>query len=182
MVHPGAIYLHNGQTYQVVNLDLNNSLAELREIHSDFYTEPVSKTSIEKCEELLGCSISGGKKYFGEIQVTTQVTAYRKVSWYSHEYLGGGELILPPSELRTTACWFVIHENTISFLRDQGKWSNDPNDYGANWQTQRRLAMLRDQFLCQVCGTPERGRRTMFITKKPLEPLIPIRRPINLIT
>jgi DEAD/DEAH box helicase domain-containing protein len=158
MVHPNAIYLHNGQTYLVKSLDLDNTMAWLKPSNTEYYTEPVIKTTVEKLAEIEGCSIPGGTKFFGEIQVTSQVTAYRKVSWYTHEYLGGDELTLPPSELRTTACWFVVHDTTINQLREQGLWSNDPNDYGANWQTQRRLALLRDNFTCKVCGSPERGR------------------------
>lgn len=157
-VHPGAIYLHGGQSYLVQQLDFGEAIAWLKPVQSDYYTEPITKTKIEKISEINGISIPGGKKYFGEIQVTSQVVAFRKVSWYSHEYLGGDELALPPTELRTTACWFIVHENTISALREQGLWSNDPNDYGPNWQKQRRLALHRDNYMCQICGAPERER------------------------
>ena len=157
-VHPGAIYLHGGQSYLVQRLDFDDAVAWLKPVQSDYYTEPITKTKIEKISEIDGVSIPGGKKFFGEIQVTSQVVAFRKVSWYSHEYLGGDELTLPPIELRTTACWFIVHENTIAALREQGLWSNDPNDYGPNWQRQRRLALQRDNFTCQICGAPERER------------------------
>jgi DEAD/DEAH box helicase domain-containing protein len=39
-----------------------------------------------------------------------------------------------------------------------GLWSNDPNDYGPNWQTQRAQTRARDGYRCQVCGAPEEGR------------------------
>jgi len=157
-VHPGAIYLHGGQSYLVEKLDFSDATAWMKPVQSDYYTEPVTKTQVEKMTELDGISIPGGKKFFGEIQVTSQVVAFRKVNWHSHEYLGGDELTLPPTELRTTACWFVVHENTIAALREKGLWSNDPNDYGPSWQKQRRMALQRDNFTCQVCGSPERDR------------------------
>ena len=112
MVHPNAIYLHSGQTFLVESLNLTNAVAWLKPVQTDYYTEPVTKTSVEKLSEIQGCSIPGGKKFFGEIQVTSQVTGYRKVSWYTHEYLGGGELTLPPqSSVRRLA--------GLSFMRIQ---------------------------------------------------------------
>jgi DEAD/DEAH box helicase domain-containing protein len=40
MVHPGAIYLHEAQSYFVKDLNLEEHIAYLKPIESDYYTEP----------------------------------------------------------------------------------------------------------------------------------------------
>ena len=44
MVHPGAIYLHEAQQYFVNDLDLEQHIAHLKPIESDYYTEPLRST------------------------------------------------------------------------------------------------------------------------------------------
>ena len=46
MVHPGAIYLHEAQQYFVKELNLEEHIARLRPIESDYYTEPLRQTTI----------------------------------------------------------------------------------------------------------------------------------------
>ena len=84
---------------------------------------------------------------------------YRKVKWFTHEQLGLGDLDLPPIELQTTGYWLSPAEETIAHLREQGLWSNDPNDYGPNWEAQRHAARARcsnDEWRC--AGDRWRGR------------------------
>jgi DEAD/DEAH box helicase domain-containing protein len=94
-------------------------------------------------------------KAFGEIQVTTQVIGYRKIKWHTNETLGVENLFLPPTELLTTGYWLTMSDATVEKLRDEGLWSNVPNDYGPNWSYIRNLVRARDGFRCQACGAPE---------------------------
>lgn len=155
MVHPGAIYLHEGQTYQVVSLDLDRRIAQLQEMNSDYYTEPSQTTSVHRIETLAESTVMGGQKAYGEIKVIRQVVGYRKLRWYTAENLGYGEVQLPPYELNTTGYWIRIANATIESLARQGLWSNAPNDYGPLWNQQRALARARDGYRCQICGMPE---------------------------
>ncbi len=158
MVHPEAIYLHEGQSFLVDELDLEQKIARLRPVEMDYYTQPRSETTVALLEKLNEALIAGGTKAYGEISVTTQLTGFRKVRWYTHEQLGTGELTLPPTELQTTGYWLSLDEQTVEVLRQQGLWSNDPNDYGPNWRQQRELARQRDRYRCQVCGIEETDR------------------------
>ncbi len=158
MVHPQAIYLHEGQSYHVEDLNLNQNVARLRPSRADYYTEPKRETTVQLTATLSEAKIQGATKAYGEIVVTTQVVGYRQIQWFSHERLGEGELSLPPTELHTTGYWLALAEETIEQLRAQGLWTNDPNDYGPNWPRQRKLARTRDQYRCQMCGMPEQGR------------------------
>lgn len=152
MAHPQAIYLQEGVTYLVNDLDLENSIARLERVETDYYTEPQKETSVEKisgtAEETTPRLIKG----WGEILVTSKVTGYRRIRWFTQEVLGAGQVDLPPSQLRTTGFWLIIPEAVVEQLRSLNLWTNDPNNYGPNWLAQRNRARERDRFQCQICG------------------------------
>ncbi|MFC1922403.1 DEAD/DEAH box helicase [Chloroflexota bacterium] len=158
LVHPQAIYLQESQMYLVDDLDLERGIAQLHQISVDYYTVPKVNTNIELISETARTETPGGTKAFGEILVTSQVTGYRLVKWFTHEQLGVGELELPANELNTMGYWSSINPETIDMLRQNGLWSNDPNNYGASWANQRDRARARDDYRCQVCGTAEQDR------------------------
>jgi DEAD/DEAH box helicase domain-containing protein len=155
MTHPGAIYIHEGMTFLVKELNLDAHIAILEPTNVDYFTEPRREVMVQQVEKTAQMIVSGGEKAYGEIQVTSKVIGYRKIRWYTNETLGMENLDLPPSELLTTGYWLALSEETIDKLKDEGLWSNTPNNYGPNWQKQRELARARDMFRCQVCGEPE---------------------------
>ena len=166
MVHPNAIYLHEGQQYIVQDLNLTRNIATLIPAALDYFTEPLRQTEVTLLTALdsAGCpspSMSGDActKAYGELQVTTQVTGFRKRSWLGGENLGEEPLDLPPSELQTTGYWLSLSEQTIEALRASGNWTNDPNNYGPGWNQLRQAVRLRDGYRCQVCGAAESGNR-----------------------
>jgi DEAD/DEAH box helicase domain-containing protein len=173
MVHPGAIYLHEAQSFFVKDLNLEEHVAYLKPIESDYYTEPLQGTEVTvlstnaQAALLPSPSRRGmsegqgevGEKAWGELQVTTQVTGFRKRRWYTHENLGEEPLELPPTDLQTTGYWVSLSEETVTQLREAGVWSNDPNNYGPDWNRIRDRVRARDKYTCQVCGAVETNRQ-----------------------
>ena len=158
MVHPGAVYLHEGRAYLVEELDLEQHIAQLRAAEVDYYTQPRSETTVQLLDKLDEVEAHGATKSHGEIAVTTQVIGFRKVKWFTQEQLGLGEVSLPPTELVTTGYWLALTEGAVARLREQGLWTSDPNYYGPNWLAQRDRARARDGYRCQACGVLEGGR------------------------
>jgi DEAD/DEAH box helicase domain-containing protein len=167
MVHPHAIYIHLGREFEVTDLDLERHVALMKPVDVDYYTEAVQKITIEMITQLKQSSILGGTRNYGEILVTGQVVGYRRIRWGSMEILGDGSLDLPPTKLRTTAFWLALNDEIIETLRENGKWNNDPNMYGPNWNRQRNLARERDRYTCQACGMVEQGQAHHVHHKKP---------------
>ncbi len=162
MVHPRAIYLHEGQQYFVQDLNLSRNIASLIPVALDYYTEPLRKTEVNLMTTLESVPCQGPSgvgeactKGYGDLKVTTQVTGFRKRAWLGGENLGEEPLDLPPSELQTTGYWLTLSEQTIDALRESGNWTNDPNDYGPGWNHLRDSVRLRDGYRCQVCGVIE---------------------------
>jgi DEAD/DEAH box helicase domain-containing protein len=158
MVHPEAIYLHQGETYFVNALDLNTNRAQLSPIEVDYYTRPQRETEIQLIDLYKQVHGEFVQKYYGEILVTTQVTGYRKTRWGTNENIGFGNVTLPPSNLTTTGYWLSFSDRLIKLLQSEGKWNSSPNYYGANWQFKREQVRERDHYSCQFCGLPEHGK------------------------
>jgi DEAD/DEAH box helicase domain-containing protein len=165
MTHPGAVYLHEGTTYLVNDLNLEQHVAILQPANVDYYTEPRKEVVVQQVEKISEEVVKGGMKAYGDIQVTSQVVGFRKIRWHTNETLGQESLNLPPSELLTTGYWLSLSDDTVGKLREERLWSNAPNDYGPNWLRQRDLARARDGFRCQICGTPE-GEKTHHVHHK----------------
>ena len=172
MIHPGAIYMHEAQQYFVQELNLENHVAQLVPVGLDYYTEAQRRSEIQILSVNETSVAQGCEKSYGEIQVTTQVAGFRKIRWFTYENLGQEPLDLPPSELQTTGYWLTLSEETLAHLRDAGIWSNDPNDYGPDWQKIRLSVRKRDQFKCQVCGAAETNREHDVHHKTPFRAFI----------
>ena len=166
MVHPRAVYLHEGQQYFVQELDLAQNTAALIPVSLAYYTQPLRQTEISLLD-ILASSLppsgeglgKGAKSAYGELLISEQVTGFRKRSWENGENLGEETLELPPREFQTTGYWLSLSDATTEKLRSAGTWSNDANDYGANWPQIRDAARTRDFFTCQVCGQDESERK-----------------------
>ncbi len=157
MVHPQAVYLHQGQSYLVVDLDLEKGSALLQPFHGDYYTETISQVEIEKINALQTVQDSTAAHALGEIQVTTQVVGFRKIRWTTNEHLTVEPLQMPPSELRTVGYWLTVAPDIVKQLEEINLWTGAPINYGPNWETQNRLARTRDQNTCQNCGAHGAG-------------------------
>jgi len=168
MVHPGAIYLHAGETFLVDDLDLENKTAYLSPAAGEYYTESEKRTEFTLNHLHDKDPISGGTKYFGEIQVTSQVTGFKRISWNRYEILSREKVDLPSTELNTMGMWVTISEETEQLLRESGLWSSSPNDYGPRWEEIRQEILIRDHHRCQNCGRPSASVSLQVHHKVPL--------------
>jgi DEAD/DEAH box helicase domain-containing protein len=159
MVHPRAVYLHEGQQYFVQELNLAKQIATLIPVALDYYTEPQRQTEVQVLTRVDLADVPGGQKGWGELQVTQRVAGFKKISWLTRENLGLEPLDLPPTDFQTTGYWLALSEQTIERLRLAGVWTSDPNVYGPGWNRLREAVRQRDGYRCQVCGAPEANGR-----------------------
>ena len=106
-VHEGAIYLHLGESYRVVALDLGARSALVEPFSGDYYTQAKKETmtSIEetlRAERRLGLDLA-----FGRVSVTEQVVGYQKKSIRDQTTLELVALDLPETTFETEAIWYV---------------------------------------------------------------------------
>ncbi len=153
LVYPGAIYMHEGQQYQVERLDWENGQAFVQPASVDYYTEASSAVDVQVLEEFERAETGSTIKSQGEVLVTTQAVGFRQIKLYTHETLGWGEIDLPEQKMQTTAYWFCVEPELAARLTAEGVIFA-PNDYGPNWDEQREAARQRDGFRCRQCGAP----------------------------
>ncbi|MGB9776634.1 MAG: DEAD/DEAH box helicase, partial [Anaerolineae bacterium] len=155
LVYPGAIYLHEADTYRVDDLDWEAGLARVRAVEVDYYTRASATTGIRVLEVLEGQALSGWAVSWGTVEVTRRVTGYRQIRRYTHEVLGWGEVDLPEQRMETVGVWIDLGPELVERLQEE-RVLRPPTDYGPDWPAQRAAALARDGYRCRHCGTPER--------------------------
>ncbi len=108
-VYPGAIYLHQGDSYLVTELTARNALA--RRIDADYYTQPLEETEIEVQKVRQQRTLGPATLHIGVVQVTRRVTGYKRKKHYTEEVMSEHELSLPPLSFRTVAVWWTVPES-----------------------------------------------------------------------
>ncbi|HEU5106811.1 MAG TPA: DEAD/DEAH box helicase [Solirubrobacterales bacterium] len=107
-IHPGAVYLHLGRSYEVDRLDIEERRAVVSAFDGDWYTRPKKETEIyiERVHEQR--EVAGVQLNFGEVSVTEQVIAFQRVSVSDQEPIDIVALELPEQNFVTQALWYVL--------------------------------------------------------------------------
>ncbi len=151
MVHPGAIYLHAGESYHVDELNLDEHKAFLTRGDFPYYTEAKQQLEIEIVEKTQTTAPAKAQFSTGNVLASSQVVAYEKLNWSGNEVLETIELELPPTRLDTQAFWLQFSEAAIENLRQRALWAADANDYGEHWAHIRETILHRDGYRCSLC-------------------------------
>lgn len=107
-LHPGAVYLHQGEQYLVQQLDLVNRVALVEEADPDFYTQARDVTDIRIQAALQQRTMGGAEMTFGDVHVTNQVVGFVRKLVATGEIVGEQTLPLPPVTLETRAVWWAL--------------------------------------------------------------------------
>jgi DEAD/DEAH box helicase domain-containing protein len=113
-VHDGAVYLHQGETYVVDRLDLDDSVALVSAAHPDWTTHARDLTEIRVLDVEQIAAYDGVTLHHGSVDVTHQVVSYLRRRLGSGEVLGEEPLDLPVRELRTKAVWWTVTEAVLA--------------------------------------------------------------------
>ena len=91
-VHPGAIYLHQGESFRVRELDLDTGHAVLEPAQVSYYTQPREINDVRIVRPVARDLLGATKATLGEVRVTQRVIGYRKVQQFREEVLGKEDL------------------------------------------------------------------------------------------
>jgi DEAD/DEAH box helicase domain-containing protein len=107
-LHPGAVYLHQGEQYLVQELDLVRGVALVEEADPDFYTQARDVTDIVIVSQLDHRRLGDAELCFGDVEVTNQVVGFVRKLVSTNEVVGEQALALPPVTLHTRAVWWTL--------------------------------------------------------------------------
>jgi len=113
-VHDGAVYLHLGRSYNVLELDLASRRALLEPFEGDYFTQAKreSMTYIERLidrRETHGVTLS-----FGSVIYSETVLGFQRKHLQDHSVIDFKTLDLPTTEFTTKALWYELDELVAS--------------------------------------------------------------------
>jgi len=117
--HPGAVYLHRGQTYVVTDLDSGAKIVHTQKQRVGYYTKVRGSKDTEILEVLGQKASFGTRVYFGRLKVTEQITGYEKRSVRGGKLLGITPLDLPPLVFETEGIWFEVGHDIRQRCEDE---------------------------------------------------------------
>ncbi len=112
--HPGAIYHHQGRTYEVVQLDLDYDVAELGPSRADYYTQTLHEKDItvekDHSERQLATN-DDIRVRFADVTMRKQITGFERRDSRSGELIGQKSLSLPETTLDTSALYYTVPDS-----------------------------------------------------------------------
>jgi DEAD/DEAH box helicase domain-containing protein len=111
--HPGAVYMHMGQSFEIEELDLDSRAVVAKPFDGEWYTQP--KLEIDTyIEELVEQRKVGEVTLnFGYVSVSEEVIAFQRKSVADHEVLSMETLDLPTQNFLTQALWFELGDEPV---------------------------------------------------------------------
>jgi DEAD/DEAH box helicase domain-containing protein len=119
-VHPGAIYLHQGEPYMVTRLDLASRTADAQPTDAKYYTQTRELTELRIHRTLRHKLSRGTQVCIGEVEVATTVTGFKKKAQYTEEVVGEETLELPTQRFPTVALWFDLPTRAVAQIEREG--------------------------------------------------------------
>jgi DEAD/DEAH box helicase domain-containing protein len=114
-VHEKAIYIVEGELYQVERFDFDGRKAFVRRVECDYYTTAITYSKVTILEEFQAGAASL-PAHHGEVHVASRVVGFKKIKFYTNENVGSGELDLPEQQMHTTSYWMAIPAATMAAL------------------------------------------------------------------
>ena len=142
-LHEKAIYILEGQLFQVERFDFDGRKAYLRSVDCDYYTDAITYTKVTildtfestSSSQLPASSDSGTEpdripdpgsrttdpgtvavRSHGEVHVVSRVVGFKKIKFYTNENVGSGELDLPEQQMHTSSYWLTIPATVMASL------------------------------------------------------------------
>ncbi len=104
-VHEGAIYMHAGETYRVEKLDIEERTAGVVAMDTDYFTRPMIASHVAPGEQSETLQAGKLNARYGDVNIKSKVTGYRKISQSRNRELGTEDLDLPAEEFETCGLW-----------------------------------------------------------------------------
>jgi DEAD/DEAH box helicase domain-containing protein len=120
MIYPGAIYLHQGDSYLIKELDFARRIAWAEQCHVDYYTQTTEVHDIRIVKTLEEKDCQGVKVYFGDVDVSITVVGFKRRKQFTDELMTEELLDLPTQDFPTKALWFDLPQEATRKIASAG--------------------------------------------------------------
>ena len=118
-LHPGAVYLHRGEQFLVVNLDLGSRVALVEPSSVPWYTLPKADTDMQVLELETIRQVGNVVAHWGMVSVHEQVVGYQRKHVTTQQVLDVVDQQLPPFSYATEAIWFAPVPSSLEGMDDE---------------------------------------------------------------
>jgi DEAD/DEAH box helicase domain-containing protein len=115
-LHEKAIYIVEGQLFQVERLDFDGRKAFVRQVDCDYYTNAITYTKVTILDTFGSEATSTPPRAHGEVHAVSRVVGFKKIKFYTNENIGSGELDLPEQQMHTSSYWLTIPAGVLAHL------------------------------------------------------------------
>jgi len=119
-VYPGAVYLHQGESYLISHLDLQMGVAYASPADVDYYTEPREANEVRVLQTWQHRQLPVSRACVGQLGVTQQVVGFRRRQQFSDTILSVEPLDMPAQSYTTTGLWFEIPTEILQRVEQAG--------------------------------------------------------------
>ncbi len=121
MIHPKAIYLVEGEQYEVQELRFREDeekVAYVRRVQVDYFTDAVTAKGVWALDRFQATAARGdaGRVEQGELLVAEQVVGFKKIKFETMENVGAGEVELPQQEMQTAGLWLTVPPEVLTAI------------------------------------------------------------------
>jgi DEAD/DEAH box helicase domain-containing protein len=121
LVYPEAIYLHNGETYLVRELDLLGKVAYVERRETDYYTQAVLESNVRITGQRdVSSDVPHATLAYGDADVAWQTVAFKKIKFATRENIGLGPVEIPAQNLQTAAVWLAPDDTLQAQMKSDG--------------------------------------------------------------
>jgi DEAD/DEAH box helicase domain-containing protein len=119
-IHPGAIYLHQGESYLITRLDLTSKVAYAEPNSGNYYTATKELHDLHIIKERESIRAGQVEVFVGDVEVTVNVVGFKKMRQFTEEVIGEEPLDLPPITFPTVALWFGVPSQALAAIVESG--------------------------------------------------------------
>jgi DEAD/DEAH box helicase domain-containing protein len=107
--HPGAIYLNQGETYLITELNVEEGVARAKKEKVEYYTEAIKDENVKIINIIKTKEFKNYKLFFGNVSVTEIYKSYRikKLG----EVISEEILNLPPLKFSSESVWIELNDD-----------------------------------------------------------------------
>lgn len=106
--HPGAIYLHGGQSFHVKELDEDGRRVRVEPVRVDYYTAVLGDKETRVLEQFERRRLGEFEVGFGRLEVTLRIRGYQKRKLFGGDPISNHDLNVPPQIYTTVGFWIEM--------------------------------------------------------------------------
>ena len=111
LFYPGAIYFRGGDTYALVDHDLERNIVRVRRADVPYYTDPLTGTSVDHVDvELDSRPLGTATACLGEVYAVARTPVYERVQFYTLERLSQHRIDQEPFAYEAMSFWLRVPE------------------------------------------------------------------------